>query len=102
LSGELPGGHARAQVAARLLDLSAGGALLAQPVPLEVGAIHDFALELPDEPIWVQAEVRHCGPAAGGGWHVGIEFLGIDPRDEERLRAYLDSAAKPEAGPGGN
>ena len=38
-------GTARGQIPARLIDLSVGGALLHLSMPLEVGAIHDFALQ---------------------------------------------------------
>jgi hypothetical protein len=85
-------GTARVQVPARLLNLSVGGALLAQPASLQVGAIHDVALDLAGETVWVQAEVRHCRPAERGeGFHVGVQFVGVDPQDERRLRDYLDS-----------
>jgi c-di-GMP-binding flagellar brake protein YcgR len=84
-------GTARAQVPARLLDLSLGGALLALAVRLDVGAIHDFALQLGEESVWVQAEVKRCRPVADG-FEVGVEFIGIDPHDQDRLRSYLGRA----------
>jgi c-di-GMP-binding flagellar brake protein YcgR len=84
-------GSARGQVAARVLDLSQGGALLVVHTALEVGAIHDFALQLGGQSVWVQAEVRRVNPAPrGGGYEIGIEFLGIDPHDERLLRAYVE------------
>jgi c-di-GMP-binding flagellar brake protein YcgR len=82
-------GTARAEVPARLLDLSLGGALMTITTPLTPGAIHDFALELDGDTLWVQAEVRHCRPYERGGYHVGVQFIGIDPRDERRLGEYL-------------
>lgn len=84
----LGGGTARAQVPLRCLDLSLGGALLLLQAPLDVGAIHDFAFEVQGESVWIQGEVRRCQPS-GSGFQVGIEFLGIDPQDERRLREYL-------------
>ena len=84
-------GSARGEVAARVLDLSRGGALLVVHNPFEVGAIHDFALQLAGNTVWVQAEVRRSNPAPrGGGYEIGIEFLGIDPHDERLLRAYVE------------
>ena len=84
-------GSARGEVVARILDLSQGGALLVVHTALELGAIHDFALQLGGQSVWVQAEVRRVNPAPrGGGYEVGIEFLGIDPHDERLLRAYVD------------
>ena len=85
------GGTARAQVPARFLDLSLGGALLVMANSLEEGAIHDFALDISGRTVWVAGEVRRCTRAArGAGYHVGVEFLGIDPQDEKLLREYLE------------
>ena len=76
----------------RFLDLSLGGALLVLAAPLEVGAIHDFALDILGDRIWVQCEVRHCRPAGrGAGYHVGVEFVGVDPQDEKLIRDYLEN-----------
>jgi c-di-GMP-binding flagellar brake protein YcgR len=83
-------GTARAQVPARLLDLSLGGALLALATALEVGAVHDFSLQLEGEVLWVQGEVRRCRQVRPEGFEVGIQFIGIHPHDERRLRAYVD------------
>jgi hypothetical protein len=90
VSHGLGGGTLRGQVPLRCLDLSAGGALLVMSAPLEVGAIHDFALEVEGDTLWVQGEVRHCHPS-GPSFQVGVQFLGIDPQDERRLRAYLQA-----------
>jgi len=84
-------GTARAEVPGRLLDLSLGGALLHLQVPLPEGEIHDFALDLDGETVWVQGEVRRCREAPRGGHEVGVQFVGIDPRDERRLKAYLQA-----------
>jgi hypothetical protein len=81
-------GTARAQVPAHLVDLSLGGALLRLAACLEIGAIHDFVLQLDRESLWVQGEVKRCH-RAGAGYEAGIEFIGIDPHDQERLRTYL-------------
>lgn len=96
MSEEPVRGTARAQVSARFLDLSQGGALLVLDATLEVGAIHDFAIEIGGEPLWFQGEVRRCSRAPrGSGYEVGVEFVGIDPQDEKRLRAYLASGSQP-------
>jgi c-di-GMP-binding flagellar brake protein YcgR len=81
-------------VPARLLDLSLGGALLRLEVGLDEGTIHDFALDLGrGDMVWVQAEVRRCRTSDRGGYQVGVEFVGIDPHDEQRLRQYLSRRA---------
>lgn len=85
-------GTIRAQVPARLLDLSLGGALVVIATTLEVGAVHDFALDLDGRTVWVQAEIRHCRASQDGSGHqVGVQFVGVDPQDEHLLRAYLES-----------
>ena len=83
-------GTARAQVPARLLDLSLGGALLDLATSLEVGAVHDFSLQLDGDVLWVQGEVRRCRQVRDGGFEVGIQFIGIHPHDERRLRTYVE------------
>jgi c-di-GMP-binding flagellar brake protein YcgR len=89
MSGDPVSGTARAQVPARLIDLSLGGALLDLKTALDVGAIHDFALQLDHDVVWVQGEVKRCRQVRSEGFEVGIEFLGIDPHDQSRLQAYL-------------
>jgi c-di-GMP-binding flagellar brake protein YcgR len=82
-------GTARAEVPARLVDLSLGGAALRLDAVLREGEVHDFALDLNGETVWVQAEVRRCRPDPSGGYEVGVQFVGIDPGDQRRLEAYL-------------
>jgi c-di-GMP-binding flagellar brake protein YcgR len=83
-------GTARGQIPARLLDLSVGGALLSLSMPLEVGAIHDFALQIEGQTVWVQGEVKRSSPEARGqGYELGVEFIGIDPGDQRLLQSYL-------------
>jgi c-di-GMP-binding flagellar brake protein YcgR len=89
MSGDSVSGTARAQVPARLIDLSLGGALLDLKTALDVGAIHDFTLQLDGDVVWVQGEVKRCRQVRNEGFEVGIEFLGIDPHDQSRLQSYL-------------
>jgi c-di-GMP-binding flagellar brake protein YcgR len=87
---EVPIASARAHLSARLLDLSLGGALLALGSSLEIGAVHEFALDLDGQTVKVRGQVRHCRPADRyTGYHVGVSFVGIDPHDEQRLGEYL-------------
>ena len=83
-------GTARGQIQSRLLDLSVGGALLHLSMPLEIGAIHDFAFQIDGRTVWVQGEVKRCAPAGSGSGHqLGVEFIGIDPGDQRLLQSYL-------------
>lgn len=95
MTGLLARGQVRAQVPVRLLDLSMGGALLVLPASLEKGGIYDFAIDLEGDRMWVQGEVRHVHPAdRGAGFHVGVQFVGIDPQDEKRLREYVETHSR--------
>jgi c-di-GMP-binding flagellar brake protein YcgR len=91
-------GSLRAEVRAACIDLSESGALLFLTTPLELSTIYDFALDLGGETVTVQAEVRHLrgvASAEGEGYQVGVHFIGIDPRDEQRLRDYLARVGRP-------
>lgn len=91
MTGDSAHGSVRGEVVARILDLSLGGALLVVDTQLDLGAIHDFALQLSGDTVWVQGEVRRSVRAPRGeGYEIGIEFLGIDPQDERVLRAYVE------------
>lgn len=84
-------GTARAQLDARLLDLSLGGALLHLGVALEVGVIYDFALTLDGETVWTQGEVLRNRSGERGGFQVAVEFVGIAPDHRRQLEQYLHS-----------
>jgi c-di-GMP-binding flagellar brake protein YcgR len=87
---EAPVAKAKAHVPARLLDLSLGGAMLALGSSLEIGAVHEFALDLGSRTLKVRGQVRHCRPADRyTGYHVGVSFIAIDPHDQELLGEYL-------------
>ena len=95
MSSELRG-TARGQIQSRLIDLSVGGALLHLSMPLEIGAIHDFALQIDGHTVWVQGEVKRCAPAASGSGHeLAVEFIGIDPGDRAMLQSYLGRSRRP-------
>jgi len=85
-------GTARAQVEARVLDLSLGGALLHVATAFEVGTISDFAVPLDGGSMWVQAEVKRCTPAGGGyeivhrspGLEIGVYVLVAPEPDRQQ------------------
>jgi hypothetical protein len=92
IEGSLEG---RAIRGVTLLDLSATGCLVRCDARLDHGAILDLKLRLEDGPL--SAKVRVCetcldGESAPGDdkrYLAGLEFLGLPPRDAERLRKLL-------------
>ncbi len=87
-------GVARAQVPVRVHDLSLGGAHMVVSATLSEGSVHEFMLELGGEPFLATARVVRCQPlASGSGFDVAIEFTSLDPRDETRLKTYLQRNA---------
>jgi len=82
-------GHARADVAVKLLNLSLGGALLEARLPLEPGAVHAFALGLDGEPLTLRGEVRRCRALGEGAFEVAVQFIELTPEAQARLEAYL-------------
>lgn len=83
------GGTARGQVEARVLDLSAGGALLHLQAGLPEGSIHDFVLNLDGNEVWVQAEVLRSRATDRGGQQVAVQFVGIAPEHRKQLDEYI-------------
>jgi hypothetical protein len=80
-----------------LVDLSVSGCLLRCGARLDHGAILDLSLDLEGGPLLVKVRVTETCldgefAAAGGSerYLAGLEFLGLAPRDAERLRRLLD------------
>jgi c-di-GMP-binding flagellar brake protein YcgR len=88
-------GVARAQVPARLLDLSESGARLSLQAELVVGEEHDFALDLEGQTLRVRARVcRSESTGPGDGFHVGVEFVQLDPAHERLLKQYVSGSGR--------
>jgi hypothetical protein len=90
----------------RVLDVSPSGCLLRSEAPLNVGAVVDLRIELPDGVLRVKARVAETSldgtslsdPAPR---HLaGLEFLGLIGADERRLLAFLEAEAKRRPGAG--
>lgn len=80
-----------------LVDLSVTGCLLRCGARLDHGAILDLSLHLEDGPLAAKVRVSETcldGESAAAGedqrYLTGLEFLGLPPRDAERLRKLLD------------
>jgi hypothetical protein len=94
LEGSLTGRAARGVT---LVDLSLTGCLLRCEARLDHGAILDLSLPLEDGPLAMKVRVSETsldGESAAAGearrYLAGLEFLGLPPRDAERLRRLLE------------
>ena len=79
-----------------VIDLSLTGCLVRCGTLLKPGAILDFEMHLDDGPL--SAKVRVADASVDGaatrdhdqGCLAGLEFLGLLPREDARLRRFLD------------
>jgi hypothetical protein len=89
LKGRLP--HA-----ITVIDVSQTGCLVRCGTLLKPGAILDFEMDFDDGPLATKVRVADAsvdGSAsadAGQGCLAGLEFLGLPPREDARLRRFLD------------
>jgi c-di-GMP-binding flagellar brake protein YcgR len=79
-----------------VIDLSLTGCLVRCGTLLKRGAILDFEMDLDDGPLSTKVRVAEAsvdGAASseeGQGCLAGLEFLGLPPREDARLRRFLD------------
>jgi hypothetical protein len=76
----------------RTPDISPRGMFINTAAIFAEGAVLKvrFRLAQSNFPIQVRAEVRYCLPSVG----VGVEFIGIAPRDEKAIRDEIAASAK--------
>jgi hypothetical protein len=85
---------------ARVADLSLVGCLLRTEASLDVGAVVDLSLDLPDGPLRAKARVAGSSidgsslPGPSKHFLAGLEFLALAAADELRLRVFLEGEAK--------
>jgi c-di-GMP-binding flagellar brake protein YcgR len=77
-----------------VLNLSFGGLLAESWNPMEPGTESSTRIFLPDlpEPVKCLARVTSCEPVksgAGKKYHIGFEFVDMDPAQTERLRTFV-------------
>jgi PilZ domain-containing protein len=97
LSVDRPGSlKGRLPRAVTVIDLSLTGCLVRCDTLLVHGAILDLDVMLDDGPLPMKVRVVEssldgaAGPEAGPGCLAGLEFLGLPPREDARLRRFLD------------
>jgi hypothetical protein len=79
-----------------VIDLSLTGCLVRCGTLLKAGAIMDFEMSLEDGPLSAKVRVAEAsvdGAAAGSegsGCLAGLAFLSLPPREDARLRRFLD------------
>ena len=77
-----------------VLNLSYGGLLAESWNPMEPGTESSTRIFLPDlpEPVKCLARVTSCEPVkteAGRKYHIGFEFVDMDPAQTERLKSFI-------------
>jgi hypothetical protein len=83
-----------------VIDLSLTGCLVRCGTLLISGAILDFEMDLDDGPLSAKVRVADAsvdGAAsaeAGQACLAGLEFMGLPPREDARLRRFLDEERK--------
>lgn len=78
-----------------VVDLSLTGCLVRCATLLDPGAILDFEMALDDGPLAAKVRVADASVDGGTGGDrlgclAGLEFLGLAPRADARLRRFLD------------
>ena len=79
-----------------VIDVSLTGCLVRCGNLLKPGAILDFEMDLDDGPVTTKVRIADAsvdGAASGEsgqGCLAGLEFLGLPPREDARLRRFLD------------
>jgi len=84
---------------AHVLDVSLRGCLLRTELALDPGAVVDVRIDLPDGSLPAKARVAEASVDGaslpeGGSFLVGLEFLGLAARDEQRLRTFVEDESK--------
>jgi hypothetical protein len=97
LSVERPGRlKGRLPHAITVVDLSLTGCLVRCDTLLDTGAILDFEIALDDGPLTAKVRVADASvdgaraDTEGQGCLAGLAFLGLPPREDARLRRFLD------------
>jgi hypothetical protein len=84
----------------RVADLSLVGCLVRTEASLDLGAVVDLRVELPDGALRTKARVAEASvdgdslPGPSKHFLAGLEFLALAAADELRLRAFLDAEAR--------
>ena len=79
--------------------LGEGGALIESDTNYPIGSLLLFRFRLPADPEEFCCQGVVCNEVDGGG--SGVEFLGLDPHDRDRLTAFVAHHVRPDPGPVG-
>lgn len=75
-------------------NLSAGGAYFTQTMPHPVGTRVRLRFALPDDPGEIQCHGEIVSALAAGEPGMGVKFLDLDPKIQERIRALAQQLAR--------
>jgi hypothetical protein len=81
------------RVRVRLLEISAGGALLRTDERLAVGTVGTLRLSLAGMPFEATVEITREEPAPESrGWVAGASIIAVQPREQDALEDFLRRA----------
>jgi hypothetical protein len=88
------GGSLRAQLSmeTEVVTLSSRGMQVRLPFSPEIGSRHSFTLDVSGQAMALLGVIRNSEASSEGGriaYHVGVEFEGMDKRDEELLEGFV-------------
>ncbi len=96
----VPAGVAHAEwplaITVRVVDIAAGGVLLASPVPLDPGQEARLKMRLGDRPVEADIEVNRSVMPGGGkrGYDIGARFVAAGESLRRTLKQFLASGER--------
>ncbi|MGA1875599.1 MAG: HD domain-containing phosphohydrolase [bacterium] len=76
----------------RALNISQGGILFSSDIIFPINKIVELVVYIPDERIETLAQVARCTQILPSkGFHVGLRFVNLSTKDQQRLKRYLQN-----------
>jgi PilZ domain len=77
-----------------ILDISAGGAQIETPFPLQLDSLHDFRLSLGTRSVVVKGRIAHCSigelTESSALYRTGVEFVEPSGHAKQAILAFID------------
>ena len=77
-----------------IMDISAGGAQVETPFPLQLDSLHDFRLSLGTRSVVVKGRVAHCSigelTESSALYRTGVEFIETSEHARSAILAFIE------------